>query len=182
MSEEELEKETANEEAVNEPFKEEVPNLEKQLADCQDKYLRLLAESENTRKRMQKERQELTKYAVENVLVDFLHPLDNFQNALKFAESMSDEVKNWAIGFEMILGQIKQVLSSHGVEEYTTVGKTFDPHLHEAVEMIETHEHPPGIIVEETLRGYKIGDRPIRVAKVKVSKAPETQDQENKEE
>lgn len=151
----------------------EKEHLAKELADCQDKYLRLLAESENARKRMQKERSELTKYAVENVLVEFLHPLDNFQNALAFAESMSDEVKNWAIGFEMILSQLRQVLANHGVQEYETVGKHFDPHLHEAVEMVETDEYEPGVVVEECLRGYKIGERPIRVARVKVAKAVE---------
>ena len=184
MSEEEV-KET-NEEPVeqeqSEPTALTIEDLQKELEACQDKYLRLLAESENSRKRMQKERHELTQYAVENVLVDFLHPLDNFQNALKFAATMSDEVKNWAIGFEMILGQLKQVLSSHGVVEYSSLGQPFDPHLHEAVEMLETTEHQPGTVVEETLKGYKIGDRPIRVAKVKVSKAPKSQDQENKEE
>ncbi|MCP5470061.1 MAG: nucleotide exchange factor GrpE [Chlamydiales bacterium] len=146
-------------------------NLSEQLAECQAKYLRLLADSENARKRMQKERSELTQYAVENVLVDFLHPLDNFQNALKFAESMSDEVRNWAIGFEMILAQLRQVLANHGVQEYESVGKHFDPHMHEAVEMVESDDHQPGVVVEECLRGYKIGDRPIRVAKVKVAKS-----------
>ncbi|MFN0065221.1 MAG: nucleotide exchange factor GrpE [Chlamydiales bacterium] len=157
------------------------PNLEQQLSDCQEKYLRLLAESENVRKRMQKERTELTQYAVENVLVEFLHPLDNFQNALKFAEAMSDEVKNWAIGFEMILFQLRQVLSNHGVVEYQSKGEHFDPHLHEAVEMIETEEHPSGVIVEECLRGYKIGDRPIRVARVKVAKVKEEKQQGEQE-
>jgi molecular chaperone GrpE len=175
------EQETLKEEIPQEQAPSQLETLQKELDACQDKYLRLLAESENSRKRMQKERHELTQYAVENVLVEFLHPLDNFQNALKFAESMSDEVKNWAIGFEMILAQLKHVLSSHGVEEYSSIGQPFDPHLHEAVEMISSSEHQPGMIVEETLKGYRVGDRPIRVAKVKVSKAPEQTSQEEKE-
>lgn len=151
----------------------ETENFAAQLAECQEKYLRLLAESENTRKRMQKERQELTQYAVENVLCELLHPLDQFESALKFAESMNDEVKNWAIGFEMILGQLRGVLTNHGVVAYDVMGKRFDPHWHEAVEMVETEDHEPGVVVEELLRGYKVGERPIRVARVKVSKAPE---------
>lgn len=146
--------------------------LQESLKECQEKYLRLLAESENARKRMQKERQELTKYAVENVLVEFLHPLDSFEKALSFAESMNEEVKNWARGFEMILTQLKEVLTNHGVIAYQSIGRHFDPHFHEAVEMVETDEHPPGIIVEEFLRGYKMGDRAVRVARVKVAKAP----------
>lgn len=152
--------------------------LQTKLGECEEKYLRLLAESENARKRMQKERQELTQYAIENALAEILGPLDHFEQALGFAEQGSVEVKNWAVGFEMIVGQFKQVLSNHGVEEYTSLGKHFDPHFHEAVEMIETTEHPPGVIVEECVTGYKKGDRAIRVARVKVAKAPEEQVQE----
>lgn len=156
----------------NQVAEEEVKNFAQELAECQEKYLRLLAESENARKRMQKERQELTQYAVENVLCELLHPLDQFESALKYAEAMNDEVRNWAIGFEMILAQLRTVLSNHGVKSYEVMGKPFDPHWHEAVEMIETKEHEPGTVVEECLRGYMVGERPIRVARVKVAKAP----------
>lgn len=152
------------------------------LKECQDKYLRLLAESENTRKRMQKERQELTKYAVENVLAEFINPLDNFSKALSIAEAMSPEVKNWALGFEMILAQFKQVLTNHGAVEYSSLGQKFDPHWHEAVEMVETGDRPPGVVVEEFVKGYKMGDRVIRVARVKVSKAPEKKNNEGNKE
>lgn len=153
--------------------RERIVFLEKSLQECQDKYLRLLAESENTRKRMQKERQDLTKYAVENLIVDFLHPLDSFEKALQFAENMSEDVKNWAIGFEMILNQFKQALINHGVTDFESVGNGFDPHLHEAVEMVETTQYPPGKVVHEFLRGYRMGDRIIRPARVKVAKMPE---------
>lgn len=157
----------------NKTPEEEIKELKEQINEAQDKYLRVLAESENIRKRMQKERHEMTKYAIEGVLAEFLHPLDSFEKALQFAESMSDEVRNWAVGFEMLLNQFKHVLVNHGVEEYHSVGKPFDPHLHEAVEMVETTEYEPGVVVEECIRGYKMGDRPIRVARVKVAKAPE---------
>jgi molecular chaperone GrpE len=155
---------------VEEP-KDATAQLQQDLNECQEKYLRVLAESENARKRMQKERQEMTKHAVESVLAEFLHPIDSFEKALQFAESMSQEVKTWAIGFEMLLNQFKQILSQHGVQEYHSVGKPFDPHLHEAVEMVVSAEYPPGVVIEELSRGYKIGDKPIRVARVKVTKA-----------
>ena len=158
---------------ANKPEESEGAALEKNLKECQEKYLRLLADSENTRKRLQKERQEHTKYAVENVIVEFLHPLDSFEKALKFAESMSNEVKNWAVGFEMILGQFKQILSNHGVVTFESTSQHFDPHLHEAVEVVETQEYPPGTIVHEFLRGYRSGDRIIRPARVKVAKTPD---------
>lgn len=151
----------------------ELRQLKRELMDYKDKYLRLLADVENTRKRMQKERQELTKQALENVIVEFLYPLDNLENALKFAQHMSDEVKHWAVGFQMILTQFKDVLTNNGVTPIESVGKPFDPHKHEAVEMISSSNYPPGIIVEEPVRGYCIGDRTIRPARVKVAKSSE---------
>lgn len=171
--EEELQNHPPKEDQQTPSPQQEIEQLKESLKEYQDKYLRSLADSENARKRMQKERQEMTKYAVEGILAEFLHPLDNLEKALRFAESMSDEVRNWATGFEMLLNQFKQILSNHGVEEYHSIGKRFDPHLHEAVEMIETTEYEPGVIVEEFVRGYRIGDRPIRVARVKIAKAPE---------
>lgn len=162
------------------PQADELAKVQQELKECQEKYLLMLAESENSRKRMQKERQELTKYAAENVLTEFLHPIDSLEKALQFAEAMSPEVRNWAIGFEMLLNQFKQILQNHGVYEYHSVGKPFDPHMHEAVEMVVSTEYPPGVVIEEFVRGYKIGDRPIRVARVKVAKAPEEVKEENK--
>ncbi|MBA3722284.1 MAG: nucleotide exchange factor GrpE [Parachlamydiaceae bacterium] len=149
---------------------EELRNLQKELSEYKDKYLRALAESDNARKRMQKERQELVKYAVEGVISDFLHPLDNLENALKFAQDMSDEVKNWAFGFQMILTQFKDILTENGVTSIDSLGTIFDPHLHEAVEVVETSNKPAGTIIEEFVRGYKVGDRTIRPARVKVAK------------
>lgn len=161
------------EEKKEEEPKNELTQLQQSLKECEEKYVRMLAESENTRKRMQKERQEVMQYAVENVLTEFLHPIDSLEKALQFAEAMSEEVRSWAIGFEMLLNQFKQILLQHGVQEYHSVGKPFDPHLHEAVEMVDSTEYAPGIIVEEFVRGYKIGDRPIRVARVNVAKKSE---------
>ncbi len=148
----------------------ELKHLQREMMEYKDKYLRLLADAENTRKRMQKERQEFTKYAVENVIVDFLYPIDNLENALKFAQQMSDEVKHWAFGFQMILTQFKDVLTNNGVIPFESQGMKFDPHAHEAVEIVETTTQPPGTIMEEYVRGYKIGDRTIRPARVKVAK------------
>ncbi|MCH9609282.1 MAG: Protein GrpE [Chlamydiales bacterium] len=164
----------------NEQTADPSQELQDKLDACEEKYLRLLAESENARKRMQKEKHELTQYAIENALSEVIQPIDNFRQALDFAEGSSEEVKNWAVGFEMIIGQFKQVLSGHGIEEYSSAGKHFDPHFHEAVEMVETADHKPGIIVEELVSGYKKGDRAIRVARVKVAKAP-VEESEKKE-
>ncbi|MBA2368193.1 MAG: nucleotide exchange factor GrpE [Candidatus Protochlamydia sp.] len=155
---------------------DELKDLQKELLEYKNKYLHLLADAENARKRLQKERQEMTRYALESLIVDFLHPLDNLENALKFAQDMSEEVKNWAFGFQMILAQFKDILTSNGVSPIDSKGTPFDPHVHEALEMIETTGHIPGTIVEESIRGYKMGDRVIRPARVKVAKEPATQE------
>lgn len=148
----------------------ELENLRKEALDNKDKYMRNLAESENARKRLQKEKQDLIQYAVQNVIVDFLSPIDYMENALKYTENQSDEVKHWATGFQMILGQFKDVLTNNGIQPILSVGKPYDHHLQEAIEMVETDQFAPGTVIEESVRGYKMGDRTIRPARVKVAK------------
>jgi len=140
--------------------------------DYKDKYLRTLAELENTRKRMQKEKQESIKFAVENAIGEFLSALDNFEKALQFADKASDEVKNWASGFQMILASLKEILYNHGIVAFHSIGNRFDPHYHEAVEIVETDEAEDSIILEEFAKGYKSATRTIRPAQVKVAKNP----------
>jgi len=158
----------------NSVAKEEDPlsKLTTELNDWKDKYLRSLAESENMRKRLQKEKIESQSYAIQNVIVDFLQPLDHFEQALKKAEAQTGDVRTWAQGFEMILSQFKQILADHGVSSFDSKGKTFDPHEHEAIETEETLAHPPGTVIEEFVRGYKLSGRVIRPAKVKVATTP----------
>lgn len=146
--------------------------LELELKDCQEKNLRLLAEMENSKKRLMKEKLEMTRFGIENVISDFLTPMDNLENALKFAQQMSEETRNWARGFEMILSQFKDVLSGHGVTSFNSVGAAFDPHLHEAVEIEETDKVPEGQVLQEFVKGYKSAQRMLRPARVKVAKTP----------
>lgn len=158
----------------------ELEALKEEAQEFKNKYLLQVAESENARKRLQKEKEDLMKYAVENVIGDFLKPLDQFENALSFAEAGSDEVRNWAIGFKMILEQFKEVLSENGVKAFDAKGE-FDPHMHEALEMVETDEVKAGMILEQLSKGYKMGDRLIRPAKVKVAKAPSKKEEKEQE-
>ena len=148
-------------------------SLEEEAREYKDKYLRLLAEIDNTRKRMQKEKQETTRFAIENALGEFLGPIDNMENALRFTANMSDEVRNWAMGFEMILGQLKDVLSNHDIIAFHSEGEIFDPKWHHAIEAEETETIPEGTIVQEFVKGYKSGERTIRPARVKVAVAPD---------
>ncbi|MGB7978071.1 MAG: nucleotide exchange factor GrpE [Chlamydiales bacterium] len=139
-----------------------------------DKYLRALAEQENMRKRIQKEKQEMVSFGIENAIAEFIVAIDNFENALRFAEAAVGEVKNWALGFEMILSQFKEVLHNHGIVSFHSEGNTFDPQVHEAVEIVETTEYPDGTVMHEFTKGYKSATRTIRPARVKVAKHPQT--------
>ena len=158
---------------------DETEVLKQQVKEEQEKYLRTLADMENSRKRMQKEKHDSTRFAVENVIGEFLSPLDNFENALSFVHQAAEETQTWAKGFEMILTQFKDILSAHKIIPFTSEGMIFDPHLHEVLELEETDKHEDGMILQEFVKGYKCGDRILRPARVKVAKAPKQEDSEN---
>lgn len=140
--------------------------------DYKDKYLRLLAENENLRRRLQKESQDSIKFALQKVIVELLEPYDSFEKALFHAGySPSEDVRNWAIGFKMIHQQFKDWLSSQGVHSFASKGQSFNAQLHEAVEAIATDKFPEGHVLEELSKGYKIHDRVLRHAKVTIAKS-----------
>lgn len=179
----EEEKAELSDDALNELFEEEVLTSEEPEKieptaeeNWKQKYFLALAEQENMRKRMQKEKQETLRYCYENCISEFLAPLDNLENALRFTEQASGEVKNWAMGFQMILTQFKEILHNHGVVAFHSEGNTFDPHYHEAVEILETDEHAEGTILKEFTKGYKSASRTIRPARVKVAKMPKKEE------
>lgn len=145
---------------------------EEEMLEYKDKYLRLLAELDNTRKRMQKEKQEMTRFAIENALSDMLDPIDNLENALKMTENLSTEMRNWAQGFSMILNQFKEALSSQGIVPFHSEGQPFDPQMHYAIETEESTEKPAGTVLKEYVKGYRSGLRAVRPARVKVAHAP----------
>jgi molecular chaperone GrpE len=155
---------------------EATPEVIQEVTDWKDKYFRTLAEMENMRKRMQKDRQEMIRFGIENAISEFLPAIDNLENALRFANEASGEVKNWAVGFEMILSLFKEILHNHGIVSFHSEGNTFDPLSHEAVEVNETTDHPDGMILHEFTKGYKSASRTIRPARVKVAKHPQKEE------
>jgi len=146
-----------------------VEQLRREAQDFKDKYLRSLAELENSRKRLSREKIESQSFAIQNVVLDLLPSLDHFEQALAHAENADSAISGWAKGFEMILQQLKQVLSDHGVISFDSVGELFDPHLHEAVETEIREDIPEGTVTFEFHRGYKLGSRIIRAARVRVA-------------
>jgi len=149
------------------------PQTVEENIDWKDKYLRTLAEMENMRKRMQKDRQDMVRFGIENAISEFLPAIDNLENALRLGSVASGEIKNWAVGFEMILSLFKEILYNHGIVSFHSEGNTFDPTAHEAVEIAETTDHPDGMILHEFTKGYKSATRTIRPARVKVAKHPQ---------
>lgn len=154
------------------PPNQEPPNQEEVVEDFKDKYVRTLAEMENMRKRLQKEKQEMLRFGVDQIVTEFLPAIDGLENALAFADQASNEVKSWATGFKMLLAQFKDVLQANDIAAFHAEGHLFDPVYHEAVETQETTEHPPGIILKEFSKGYKSRERILRPARVCVAKQP----------
>jgi len=153
----------AAEESAVEP--NEIAQLKGENAQLLDRLARLQAEFDNARKREAKERAEFRDYAVAGAVEAFLPVLDNFQLALAHGGS-ADQMRT---GVELIVKQMEDALKGLGVQTIETVGTQFDPRQHEALESIETAEHPDHQVLEEIRRGYKIKDRLLRPALVKIA-------------
>lgn len=155
------------EESPNKP--EQVTKSDEAAAQLNDRMLRLGAEFENYKKRVQREREDLIKYAGESFIIELLHIVDNFERAFQAADTTQD-FKVLHQGVEMILKEVENFLKEKGVKKMNTVGEQFDPHKHEAIEQVVCAEGPENIIVEELQAGYELNGRVIRPAKVKVSR------------
>jgi len=151
----------------------QVDALTAEKGSLYDKLLRGQAEFENYRKRNERERAELYQHGREDVLLQFLPVVDNFERALSSLETSEGDAEALRHGVELIHKQFKDALSKLGLEPVEAVGHTFDPHLHEAVTTEATDKHKENTVIQEFQRGYKIGDRLLRPAKVKVASSPE---------
>jgi molecular chaperone GrpE len=130
-----------------------------------DRLARLQAEFDNARKRGERERNEFRDYAVSGAIEQFLPVLDNFQLALKSTGS-AEQLRT---GVELIVKQMEEALRSLNVQTIETVGAQFDPRVHEALEMVEREDVPDHQVLEEVRRGYRIKDRMLRPALVRVA-------------
>ena len=135
-----------------------------------DKILRLQADFENTRKRIEREKQDFLKFANESIIVELLNVLDDLERTVDLAPSQHQDLPAFLKGVEMILAHLYDMLKEYGVVPIETEGKIFDPHYHEALMQAENKDLPEHTIVEELQKGYLLNDKVIRTAKVKVSK------------
>ncbi len=137
--------------------------------EYKDKYIRLYAEFDNARKRMERERIEFTKYANEELISEFLSVLDDLERSVEAARSKHEDYAAFLKGVEMVMAHIYEMLKENGVKPIDTKGKMFDPHCHEVLMQEENDKAPEGMVLEEFQKGYFLGDRIVRTAKVKVA-------------
>jgi molecular chaperone GrpE len=142
---------------------------EKEIAELKDKYLRTLAESENARKRIRQQSEESVRIQRESILRDLLPIIDNLERALAAARDGTD-AKTILDGVQMTVRALLDFLRAQGVTPVESVGQTFDPARHEAVDHVASDAHPPNTVVDEFHRGYQIGERILRPARVSVAK------------
>jgi len=134
-----------------------------------DRLARMQADFENARKRATKEQQDFREYAAADTIKALLPVLDSFERALQASAGEKSDLRN---GVELIHKQLLDALTKLGLRAIPARGESFDPHLHEAVEMVDTTEAEDHQIVEELQRGYKLKDRLLRPAMVKVARNP----------
>jgi molecular chaperone GrpE len=134
-----------------------------------DRLARLQAEFENARKRSAREQQEFREYALADAVKELLPTLDSFERALQTSAGDRTEFRS---GVELIYKQLQDALVKLGLRPIPAQGEPFDPHLHQAIEMVDTYEAEDHHVLEELQRGYKLKDRLLRPSMVKVANNP----------
>jgi len=153
-------------------LREKVAELESALAEAKDRHLRLAADFDNFKKRSRQEHLDIIQHASADLIGRLLPGLDDLRHALANQPEGVDEA--WVRGLELTLRKIEDALGAHGLEPIESVGARFDPKLHEAIGHEESAEHPEDTVVSELRRGYRIHDRVVRPALVRVARKPET--------
>ena len=164
----------SSEENILDPLEEAT----KEAARWKDLAARNQAELDNYRKRMAREKSDAIKFANGSLLSELLPVIDSFQMGLSAAIN-EDPDSIISKGMEMVQKQLEEFFSSQGAVAISSVGKEFDPNLHEAISQESSDEVPNGHIITEIRKGYTLNDRLLRAANVIVSKGPESTDNEN---
>ena len=146
----------------------ELQKLKAERDSLLDRLARAQAEFENARRRASKEQQEFRDYAAADAIKVLLPILDSFERAVQ----VKSEAGDFRSGVELIYKQLQDALAKLGVRAIPAKGEPFDPHVHEAIEMVETSDAADHEVLEELQRGYKLKDRLLRPAMVKVAKNP----------
>ncbi len=160
-------------------LKETIETLLREKREIEEKYLRVLAELDNFRKRMEREIARIKEVAEERVLRDILMVVDNFERALDSLDKGAD-FNSFAEGIRLIYKQMREILSTFGLEEIEALDRPFDPLIHDALMVVEDRERD-GVVVQVVEKGYKLRGKVIRPAKVIVARKVEESAEQNQE-
>ncbi len=158
----------------------QVQGKERDYDSLWDSYLRLQADFDNYKKRSLSARSEFIKFANESLILELLGILDNFERGIKSAEQKKD-YDLLHQGVDMISKQLHSLLQEKGLQRVKVMGEKFDPHLHEAMEVVDSESGQENTIIEELQAGYTLNGRVLRTAKVKVLKSKDIQEEEKEE-
>jgi molecular chaperone GrpE len=151
----------------------EIEQLREQLAEAKDQAVRSVAESQNTRRRAEKDVEAARRYALEKFSADLLPVVDNLERALESVADDDEALKPIVEGVELTLKSFIDVLAKYKVEQINPEGEPFDPQLHQAVGMVPNPDVEPNSVLHVAQKGYSLNGRVIRAAMVMVAKAPE---------
>ncbi|AOH55769.1 nucleotide exchange factor GrpE [Peribacillus muralis] len=147
---------------------EKIAELQAKIEEMDNRYLRLQADFDNSRRRAKLDMEAAQKYRVQSIAGDLVEALDNFERATKI-EAENEQTKSLLSGMEMVYKAITDALAKEGIEPISSVGEEFDPRLHQAVMQVQDENFGSNIVVEEFQKGYVLKDRVIRPAMVKVN-------------
>lgn len=153
---------------VEEQHQAEITALEQKLDESESRFLRLRADFDNLKRRAQTERVAQEKYRAQNLLTDLLPVLDNFERALQ-VEATTEDAESMKKGIEMVYRSLIEATTKEGLEPVASEGEVFDPNIHHAVMQEQDDSKEQGIVLQELQKGYKLKDRILRPAMVKVN-------------
>ncbi len=158
-------------------YKEKISELEKQVSELTEKVKYSQAELINYRKRKDDEITNFKKYCNQDIILDLIEIVDNFERAINLDDdNLSDELSKFLSGFKMMYARLVEILKSYGVEEISRVGEVFDPNLEQALMTDSVSDMDDDVVIDVMLKGYKLKDRVIRPASVKINKKKEGDD------
>jgi molecular chaperone GrpE len=160
--------EAETEAADNIKQSEQLAELQAKLDESEDRYLRLRADFDNFRRRVQLDREASEKYKAQALITSLLPAIDNFERAMQITPD-NEQTKQLLQGVEMVYKSIQEALKQEGIEIIESVGKEFDPYRHQAIMQVEDENFGSNIVVEEFQKGYILKDRVIRPSMVKVN-------------
>ena len=164
-------KEDVQEKSLEQQLEEanaQINNLTAKVEEQENRYLRLMADYDNSRRRSKLDLEAAQKYRSQNLATDIIQAIDNFERALALPAE-NEETKSLRQGIEMVYKGLLEALKKEGVEQIESVGKEFDPNIHQAVMQVNDDNFASNIVVEEFQKGYMIKDRVLRAAMVKVN-------------